>query len=110
MHIIARVLLVVASAAVTAAPALAQTPPKAYLVVKLDIHDPTTFAKYREAVPAVIQKYGGRFLVAGAEPQSVEGNLALKRVAVIEFPSVEAVQQYRASPEYGAIQEFRTKA
>ena len=110
MQSMARVVFVVALAAVTTAPALAQNAPKAYLVVNLDIHDPATFAKYRDAVPAVFQKYGGRFLVAGAEPKALEGNLTLKRVAVIEFPSMEAAQQYRASSEYAAIEEFRTKA
>jgi uncharacterized protein (DUF1330 family) len=80
------------------------------LIINLDVHDPSTFTKYREAIPGVVEKFGGRFLVAGAEPKSLEGSLSLKRLAVIEFPSVEAVQQYEASPEYAAIKDFRTKA
>lgn len=90
--------------------ATAQTPPKAYLIVNLDVHDPATFSKYREAVPAVIAKFGGRFLVAGAEPKTLEGKLPVKRIAIIEFPSAEAIEKYEGSPEYLAIKEFRTKA
>ena len=81
-----------------------------YLIVNLDIHDPTTFANYRDAIPGVVEKFGGRFLVAGAEPKNLEGNLPMKRVAILEFPSNEALEQWANSSDYAAIKEFRTKA
>jgi uncharacterized protein (DUF1330 family) len=109
MHPSARLLFALAALG-TASQAWSQTTPKAYLFVNLDVHDPATFARYREAVPAVIEKFGGRFLVAGAEGKLLEGKLPLKRVAIIEFPSAEAVEKYEASPEYLAIKEFRIKS
>jgi uncharacterized protein (DUF1330 family) len=42
----------------------------AYMIVQLKVTDPDKFARYREAVPSVVEAFGGRYIVRGA---SVEG-------------------------------------
>jgi uncharacterized protein (DUF1330 family) len=44
-----------------------------YMVLEIVVKDPSTYAKYVERVPAVVEKYGGRYLVRGGPVISQEG-------------------------------------
>jgi uncharacterized protein (DUF1330 family) len=59
----------------------------AYFVVDIDIKDMEGMREYSDAVPATIQKYGGRYLVRSGKWEALEGNWKPKRVVVLEFPS-----------------------
>ncbi len=37
----------------------------AYMIVQLNVTDPDRFARYREAVPSVVEAFGGRYIVRG---------------------------------------------
>jgi len=78
-----------------------------YIVVNLDVHDPVLFDKYREQVPAIIAAHGGRYIIRGAKPDHVEGKLPLKRLVVLEFPSVAAARAFYDSPEYAPVKKLR---
>ena len=47
--------------------------PKAYFIVNVEITDPTAYEDYRAKVPAIIEKYGGRYLVRGGAQETIEG-------------------------------------
>ena len=47
---------------------------KAYLVLDFSIRDVAAFMPYVAAIPAFIDKHGGRYVVQGAEPRVVEGD------------------------------------
>jgi uncharacterized protein (DUF1330 family) len=79
-----------------------------YIVVNLDVHDPVLFGKYREQVPAVIAAHGGRYIIRGAPVEHVEGRLAVKRLVVLEFPSLDAARRFYDSPEYQPVKKLRT--
>ena len=64
-----------------------------YLIANIDVKDPTKFEEYRRKVVPVIEKFGGRYLIRGGDVRRLEGNLPLKRVVVLGFPTVEAAQQ-----------------
>ena len=72
----------------------------AYLIVDLDVKDQAALESYRRAVPATIEKYGGRFLVRGGAFEVLEGDWTPKRVVVLEFPSMDALQRWYRSDEY----------
>ena len=61
----------------------------AYFIVDIDVTDPAAFEEYRKAVPATVEKYGGKFLVRGGRLEVLEGSWRPKRVVVTEFPSLE---------------------
>lgn len=82
----------------------------AYFIVNLDVTDPDKFNAYREAVPAVIAKHGGRYLVRGGDLHAVEGDLGFKRLVVLEFPSLEAARGFYASPEYAPLLRLRQES
>ena len=82
----------------------------AYFVVDLDVTDAVAMAPYREAVPATIEKYGGRYLTRGGSSELIEGGPAPKRVVILEFADTAAFKRWYNSPEYQAILPTRLKS
>ena len=78
-----------------------------YLIANIEVKDPAKFEEYRQKVVPVIKKFGGRYLVRGGDVRRLEGNLPLKRVVVLEFPTVEAAQRFYDSAEYRPILNLR---
>ncbi len=79
----------------------------AYLIVNIEVTDPAGFERYRMAVPPVIAAHGGRYLVRGGELHALEGALPLKRLVILEFPSIEAARGFYAAPEYQPLLALR---
>lgn len=79
----------------------------AYLIANIEVTDPEGFERYRSEVPAVIAAHGGRYLVRGGPTRSVEGSLPVKRLVILEFPSMEAAERFYASPDYAPLLKLR---
>lgn len=82
----------------------------AYLVAHLDVHDPDTFARYREKVTPLIDRFGGRYRIRGGAAQALEGDWQVPRLVVIEFQSRDALRHFYDSPEYQEILPLRQNA
>jgi uncharacterized protein (DUF1330 family) len=82
----------------------------AYMVVQLKVTDPDRFASYREAVPSVVEAFGGRYIVRGAAVEVLEGSHDGRRLVLFEFPSVAAIKRFWDSPEYAAVKPLRENA
>lgn len=80
---------------------------KGYIIANLNVHDPAGFEAYRAAVPAIIERHGGRYLVRGGAVEAAEGEPGLARVVVLEFPSVAAAKGFLASPDYAPVLALR---
>ncbi len=81
----------------------------AYVMANLEVTDPAGFAPYREAVPATIAKYGGRYLARGGTAVAVEGGSTPKRVVVLEFPDLATAHAWLNSPEYQPLIAIRQR-
>ena len=75
----------------------------AYLILELDITNPEGMAAYRDAVPATLAQYGGRFLVRGGATELIEGGPEPKRIVVLEFIDAAAIKRWYNLPEYQKI-------
>ena len=75
----------------------------AYLICMVRVDDVETYKKYTARTPALIQKYGGRFLVRGGAVEAIEGAPFKDRLVVLEFASKEAARRFYNSPEYQEI-------
>jgi uncharacterized protein (DUF1330 family) len=62
--------------------------------------------EYMERIQATLDPYGGKFLVHGAQVEAMEGEWP-GALVVIEFPSIEAVREWYASPAYQEILHLR---
>lgn len=81
----------------------------AYVVVDITIHDPETYARYRELAPPSIAAYGGRYLARGGATQALEGTWSPARLVILEFPSMEQARAWWASPEYAEAKALRQR-
>lgn len=82
----------------------------AYLIAQVEVTDPELFEQYRRQVPAVIEQYGGRYLIRGGKVEVVEGDWHLPRLVVLEFPTMEQLLRFYNSPEYGPLLGLRHRA
>ena len=71
-----------------------------YLVADMRISDPQPFAEFAEAVPATVEKYGGRYLIRGGKFEVAQGDWTPDRVVVIEFGSMDQAKAWYDSPEF----------
>jgi uncharacterized protein (DUF1330 family) len=83
---------------------------RAYIVVEIDIHDPTTYERYKGMAPSSIAQYGGKYLVRGAKTTTLEGGWDPKRFVILEFPTADAAKKWWSSPEYAPAKAIRQKS
>jgi uncharacterized protein (DUF1330 family) len=81
-----------------------------YLIANIDVTDAAGFDEYRKKVSPLIAQHGGRYLVRGGDPKALEGNLPVKRLVVVEFPTLAAAQRFYDSPEYQPLLALRLKS
>jgi uncharacterized protein (DUF1330 family) len=72
---------------------------RAYWIGRIDAHDEAGFRPYAVANPAIIKKFGGRYVVRSGKFESVEGQCRSHNV-VIEFPDYATAMACYRSPEY----------
>lgn len=82
----------------------------AYIIAEVEVTDPETYATYRAQTPAVVERYGGRFIVRGGAAETLEGEGRPGRLVAIEFPDAAAARLFYDSPEYQAIISIRHQA
>lgn len=79
----------------------------AYFLVDVDISDAAGFEEYRSLVPAVIEKYGGKYIVRGGRFEQVEGEWQPKRLVLLEFLSMEQAKRFYDSEDYHPLKALR---
>jgi uncharacterized protein (DUF1330 family) len=81
----------------------------AYVISEVDVKDAAGFEAYRTIAAKAIAQYGGRYLVRGGAANAAEGAPPPKTIIVVEFPSMEKLREWYASPEYAeALKERQT--
>jgi uncharacterized protein (DUF1330 family) len=78
-----------------------------YLIANLDVKDAATFSAYREQVEPVLKRYGARYLVRGGAIETLEGDLPLRRLVVLEFPTLDAARRFYHSADYAPVRKLR---
>lgn len=79
----------------------------AYILIKIATEDPAMLKEYQARAPAIIEQYGGRFLVRGGTTATLEGPEESRRLVLIEFPDLPAAKRFYHSPEYSAARQLR---
>lgn len=82
----------------------------AYLITDVEVTDEDLYAQFRERITPVIEAYGGRFVVRGGEIEVNEGDWMPKRLAIMEFDSMEQIRSFLASSEYKDLNDIRTRS
>src|ERR1700738_4478330 len=82
----------------------------AYVTSELEVRDPVAIETYRSIAAKSIAQYGGRYLVRNGAASVAEGGPPGKRIGVGEFPSMERLREWYASPEYAEALKVRQTA
>jgi uncharacterized protein (DUF1330 family) len=82
----------------------------AYVISELEVLDEAVANDYRAQAAASIQQYGGRYIVRGAVPDVVEGQGTTRRIVIVEFPSMQRLREWYASPAYAKALALRASA
>lgn len=75
----------------------------AYAIVRATITDPERFKDYVAGTPALLEKYGARFLARGGDVVTMEGDDESRRIVLIEYPSKEKAIEFYNSAEYAKL-------
>jgi len=80
----------------------------AYLIYqRLELWDSSFRETYRTLAEASMRKYGGKYLTVSRNNILLEGHGLPEVVAILEFPSVEAAQDWYHSEDYQAAVKAR---
>ena len=81
-----------------------------YIVVDVEITNPTEYQTYAKQTAATLEPYGGKFIVRGGNAEMLEGDWQPGRFVIIEFPSIEQARAWYSSPEYSSIIGIRHRS
>lgn len=81
-----------------------------YLIVENEITNPGAYDEYRRQVVPLLSRFGGRFLVRGGAISRLEGDWKPRRLVIVEFPSMDALQAFYHSTEYAPMRALRQSA
>ena len=82
----------------------------AYVISEVEMRDAAGFEAYRIIAAKTIAQYGGRYLVRRGVANLIEGGPPLKTIIVVEFPTIERLREWYASPEYAEALKVRQTA
>ena len=82
----------------------------AYVISEVEVRDAAGFEAYRTIAAKAIAQCGGRYLVRGGAASVVEGGPPPKTIIVVEFPTMERLREWYASPEYAEVLKVRRTA
>ena len=81
----------------------------AYIHADIEVLDLEAYEEYRRQVPALIAAHGGRYLVRGGATTLLEGERALRRQVILEFPDMATLRAFYDSPEYAPLKALRQR-
>ena len=82
----------------------------AFLIADVKVTDDSWVPDYAAKVHDIAAKHGGKYLSRSGNIKTIEGEgLDTTLIALIQFPSMEALEAFAADPEYAPYGEARQK-
>ena len=79
----------------------------AYLIAQINVTNEDSYQEYLTKVTAIVEKYGGEYLVRAGKFKTVLGKWDYKRNVIIKFPSYEIALKWYNSEEYLPVKKIR---
>lgn len=79
----------------------------AYVIVDIEVTDSQGYEAYKQAAPAAVALFGGKYLARGGRTEVLEGEWRPKRIVILAFESVERARQWLDSAEYATARDLR---
>lgn len=81
-----------------------------YSISSIEVKDWDAYEDYMKKVPSIIEKYGGKYIVRGGEIYSDNTSWEPKRIVILEFPTLENLNNFRDSEDYKPVAAIRLRA
>jgi len=79
-----------------------------YVIADIKVTDDGWVPAYAASVHDIVHKHGGKYLSRSGNVKTLEGKpLATTFIALLEFPSAEAVQAFATDPNYAPYAKAR---
>lgn len=79
-----------------------------YVIADVKVTDDSWIPDYAANVHDIVHKHGGKYLSRSANITTIEGEgLDTTLIALISFPSMEAVQAFASDPDYAPYGKAR---
>jgi len=79
-----------------------------YVIANIKVTDDAWIPEYAEKVHDIVHRHGGKYLSRSANIVTAEGETPdLSLIALIQFPSNDAVQAFANDPEYAPFAKAR---
>jgi uncharacterized protein (DUF1330 family) len=72
----------------------------AYIIALIDVTNPEGYEDYKSLAAASVERYGGRYIARGGRREVLEGEVDSERIALLEFPDMDAVRRWYNSDDY----------
>jgi uncharacterized protein (DUF1330 family) len=81
-----------------------------YLIADIKVTDDRWLPEYAASVHELVHKHGGKYLARSGNVKKLEGEpLDTTMIALLQFPSAEAVQAFATDPEYAPFAAARQR-
>ena len=79
-----------------------------YVIADIKVNDEGWIPEYAAAVHDIVHRHGGKYLARSGNVKTLEGSpLDTTLIAILEFPSEEAVMAFATDPEYAPYGKAR---
>jgi uncharacterized protein (DUF1330 family) len=79
-----------------------------YLIADVKVTDDKWVPSYAKSVHELVHKHGGKYLARSGNVQALEGKpLDTTLIALIAFPSAQAVKAFTSDPSYAPFADAR---
>ena len=80
-----------------------------FVILDSEISDPEGLASISDSLAEMVRAHGGRYLVRGEPTEAKGGELSLKRMAVVEFESMDQVTALFEVDAFVELREQRSR-
>jgi uncharacterized protein (DUF1330 family) len=82
----------------------------AYVIARVEVTDWDKYNEYLKAGPGTVAQYGGKFIARNGEKATLEGPEEIRRLIILEFPSLAKAKEWYNSKEYQNAKKLRAGA
>ena len=79
-----------------------------YVIASIEVTDDSWIPGYADKVHDIVHRHGGKYLSRSGNITTIEGEgTAATLIAILEFPSMDAVEAFGSDPDYAPYGEAR---
>lgn len=79
----------------------------AYVIFDVEISNPARYSDFMNGVKPALEAAGARYLARGGAHKVYEGDWEPRRIVLLEFPSVQAWEDFYNGPVYQGLKGVR---